>query len=97
MGGVQRDGNGHGDAGPHASAVHPGQAEAVEEPEAFHLTVTAGVAVPDRTGLDSQQQRQADPQEQCHYALKRNTENTLHVGPFENGLTAIHTRNIITH
>lgn len=69
---VQRDGDRHGDTGSQPSTVHCGEAEAVEQAKAFHLTAATRVAVLDRAALDSSQQRQAETQQQCHYALGRN-------------------------
>lgn len=85
MGGVQWDGDGHGGAGTQTSTFHPGQTEAVEQPEAFHVTVASGVAVLDGAGPDGHQQLQAEPQEKHHYALERH--NT---GQFKNFLTLSH-------
>lgn len=53
---VQWDGDGHGGAGSQPSAVHSGQAEAVEQAKAFHLTAATRVAVLDGAGLDRGQQ-----------------------------------------
>lgn len=82
MGGVQWDGDRHGGAGTQPSAVNSGQAEAVEQAKAFHLTVAARMAVFHSTGLDSCQQRQAEPQEECHYALEREQIHYLQLRPF---------------
>lgn len=71
MGSVQWDGDWHGGAGSQPSAVHPGQTEAVEQAEAFHLTEATRVAVLDGGGVDARQQRQAKPQEECHYGLRK--------------------------
>lgn len=80
---VQWDGDGHAGAGSQPSAVHPGQAEAVEQAKAFHLTVATMVAVLDAAGLDRDQQRQAEPQEERHYALEREQKiNHLHFKHF---------------
>ncbi len=70
MGSVQWNGDGHGGTGAQPTAVHPGQAEAVEQTKAFHLTAATWVAVLDPTGLDRGQQQQAKPQEECHYVLE---------------------------
>lgn len=56
MSGVQRDGDRHDGARSQSPTVHPGQAEAVEEAEALHLTATAGVAVLDAVTLHGCQQ-----------------------------------------
>lgn len=71
MGRVQRDGDGHGDAGSQPSTVHSGEAEAVKQAKAFHLTAATRVAVLDSAGLDNCQQQQAKAQEQSHYFLGR--------------------------
>lgn len=47
MGSVQWNGNGHGGAGSQPSTVHSGEAEAVEQTKAFHLTVATRMAVLD--------------------------------------------------
>lgn len=82
MGSVQWDGDGHGGTGSQPSAVHPGQAEAVEQAKAFHLTAATRVAVLDGARLDGGQQRQAKPQEECHYALEREQIHYLHLKSF---------------
>ena len=52
VGGVQRDGDRHGHPGSEATAVHSGEAEAVEEAETLHFAAAARVTALHRTGLD---------------------------------------------
>lgn len=75
VGRVQWDGDGHGGAGSQPSTVHPGQAEAVEQAEAFHLAVASRVAVLHSAALYGRQQQQAKPQGERHYALEAKQDN----------------------
>lgn len=71
VGSVQWDDDGHDGVGSQPPAVHSGQAEAVEQAKALHLTAATRVAILDGTGLSQGQQRQTKPQEECHYVLER--------------------------
>ena len=71
--GIQGYRDRHGGARPQRSAVHPGQAEAVEQAKALHLTVAGRVTVPHwRASMAvHQHQRQAKPQQVCHFVLRK--------------------------
>lgn len=69
MGCVQWDGDRHGDARSQSLAVHPGQAEAVEQAKALHVTVAPRVAVVDGAGGQGQQQKKR-PRRGRHCILK---------------------------
>lgn len=75
---VQWDWYGHGGAGSQPSAVHFGQAEAVEQTKAFHFTVATRMAVLNGAGLGICQQRETEPQQESHYSLEREQIHYLH-------------------
>lgn len=57
VGGVQWDGDRHGDARSQPLAVHPGQAEAVEQAKALHVAMAPWVADVGGAGRDRGQQQ----------------------------------------
>ena len=67
--GVQGDGDGHGGGRAQPTAVHPGQAEAVELAKVLHLAAAPGVAVLDCAGVPRHQQEQDVAQQAQHRAL----------------------------